>query len=192
MRPEMLQQFERWHARARRAGLNEPDAAILSTVDERGRPTARTVLVRRVSAEGFVFYTNLRSRKGLQLGRVPFAALTFYWMPLGLQVLAEGPASRVSDDEADAYWATRPRQSQLGAWASEQSQPLASRWALLRRYAALARKFAGRPVPRPPHWSGFQLRPDRVEFWRARPFRLHERICYERQGSRWIRQLLNP
>jgi pyridoxamine 5'-phosphate oxidase len=192
MDPDILKRFEQWWARARRQGLQEPDAAILSTVDARGRPTARTVLIRSCSPEGFVFYTNLRSRKGQHLQRAPYAALTFYWMPLGLQVLAEGPAERVTEDEADTYWATRPRQSQLGAWASEQSAPLASRWVLLKRYAALARRFAGRPVPRPLHWSGFRVRPDRVEFWRARPFRLHERICYERQGARWIRRLLNP
>lgn len=164
----------------------------LATADSRGRPSVRMVLLKEASERGFVFYTNFQSRKAKQLDANPHAALCFYWEPIGVQVTVEGKAARVSDAEADAYWVTRPRQSQIGAWASLQSRPLEGRRMLLARAARFATKFAGRPIPRPPHWSGLRLVPDRIEFWKRRPFRLHDRQLYLKQGARWIFRRLYP
>ena len=164
----------------------------LATADGRARPSVRTVLLKGLDTRGLVFYTNLRSRKGRALAVNPHAALCLYWDPLRRQILVEGRVERVSEREANAYWATRPRASQLAAWASQQSQPLDRRATLLARLAAARRQFAGRPVPRPPHWSGLRLLPDRLEFWTARPSRLHDRLCYTRRGPRWTRTLLYP
>ena len=179
-------------ARARRLRLHEPTAMILATVDAHGRPSVRTVLLKGVEARGLVFYTNTRSRKGRQLAANPHAALCLWWDVLKQQVTIEGAVEPVSDAEADAYWVTRDRASQLGAWASQQSEPLPSRAALLKRIARYAAAFAGRSVPRPSHWSGYRLVPERIEFWTARPFRLNERVLYERRGARWTVTLLYP
>lgn len=165
---------------------------VLATADARGRPSARTVLLKGVDARGVIFYTNARSRKGRALAANPRAALCLAWDPLRAQVLIEGRVERVTVAEADAYWATRPRTSQLGAWASQQSAPLARRAILLARFSHYQTAFAGRPVPRPPSWTGFRVLPDRVEFWRARPFRLHDRVVYQRRARRWTRTLLYP
>ena len=187
-----IHQLQRLIEQARRAGVQEPTAAALATADARGQPSLRMVLLKAVDEHGVVFYTNLKSRKGRQLSANPRAALCCFWDALKEQALIEGRVRRVSDREADAYWATRPRMAQLGAWASLQSQLLASRTVLAARIAAYAARFAGRPVPRPPHWSGYRVIPERIEFWSPRAFRLNERILYSTSGRGWTKQLLYP
>jgi pyridoxamine 5'-phosphate oxidase len=172
--------------------LPEPTAMTLATVGTDGQPSARLVLLKAVDERGFVFYTNLRSRKGRDLSANPRAALTVHWQPLELQVRIEGVAEPVTDREADAYFATRDRGSQIGAWASDQSEELARNEDLDARVADVERRFAGRDVPRPPHWSGFRVIPARMEFWRNRPSRLHERRLFVREGAGWRESLLYP
>ena len=172
--------------------LPEPTAMTLATVASDGQPSARLVLLKAVDDRGFVFYTNLRSRKGRELAANPRAALTFHWQPLEVQVRIEGIAEQVDDTEADEYFATRARGSQLGAWASDQSEPLAHDGELDTRFAEAERRFAGRGVPRPPHWSGYRVIPERIEFWRGRPSRLHERRLFEREAGEWREQRLFP
>ena len=172
--------------------LPEPTAMTLATVGDDGQPSARLVLLKMVDHRGFVFYTNLRSRKGRDLAANPRAALTFHWQPLEIQVRIEGIAEPVSDHEADEYFATRERGSQIGAWASDQSDVLASDAALDARVTEVERRFAGGDVPRPPHWSGYRVVPTRIEFWRNRPSRLHERRLFERDGDGWRERLLYP
>ena len=176
-----------------RAGreLAEPHAMVLSTVDPDGRPSARYVLLKSVDEQGFVFYTNLGSRKARALAAHPHAALTFYWPPQ-TQVRIEGDVERVSDADADAYFATRPRDSQIGAWASAQSAPLASRAALDERIRESETRFTSTPVTRPPFWSGFRVVPRSIEFWTRDPARLHERVAFERSNGEWTRSLLFP
>ncbi|MEY3373229.1 MAG: Pyridoxamine 5-phosphate oxidase, partial [Pseudomonadota bacterium] len=159
-----------------------------------GRPAARTVLLKGFDERGFVFYTNFSSRKGRQLAANPQAALLFHWRHLseGVQVKIEGTVEPVSAEEADAYFANRPRGSQIGAWASLQSQPLASREQFEQRYADVEKQYEGAPVPRPPHWSGFRVVPERIEFWYGAQFRLHERQCYERNNGVWSQVMLYP
>ena len=166
----------------------------LATVGADGRPSARVVLLKDADEDGLVFYTNLESRKGREALARPDVALLFWWGPLESQVRFEGRAERVTDGEADAYFATRARGSQLGAWASSQSSPLASRTDLTAKLAEVTEKFEGMPVPRPPHWSGLRVKPLAVEFWKNRPDRLHERELYTREkpGAPWSVQLLNP
>ncbi|MFL5277726.1 MAG: pyridoxamine 5'-phosphate oxidase [Myxococcales bacterium] len=173
--------------------IPEPTGMILSTVGDDGRPSSRVVLLKSADEEGLVFYTNLESRKGREALARP-VALLFWWYPLEAQVRFEGPAQRVTDEDADAYFASRPRGSQLGAWASAQSRPLASREELEARLAELTERFEGMPVPRPPHWSGLRVRPLAVEFWKNRANRLHERHLYTREkpGAPWSFTLLNP
>lgn len=172
----------------------EPTAMTVATVGRNGRPAARTVLLKGFDARGFVFYTNFNSRKGLQLASNPQAALLFHWKHLleGVQVKIEGTVEPVTADEADTYFASRPRGSQIGAWASMQSLPLASREIFDQRYAEFEQRYADTAVPRPPHWSGFRVVPERIEFWYGANFRLHERQCFERMDGQWSQVMLYP
>jgi pyridoxamine 5'-phosphate oxidase len=177
---------------ARRLGTLEPDAMVLSTVDESGQPSSRYVLLKEVDQRGFAFYTNLESRKARALAVHPYAALCFYWPLIDKQVRVEGTVERVSDAEADEYFASRPRQSQIGAWASTQSAPLVSRESLDRRVQEAQDRFEGHDVPRPSFWSGFRVIPAAIEFWTRHPARLHDRALFEREDGRWVRTLLFP
>jgi len=184
--------FERWFALAT---TSEPlaETMTLATATRDGVPSLRAVLLKGADARGFVFYTNFASRKAEELFANPRAALCFHWKSLGRQIRIEGTASIVSDDEANAYFASRPRDSQIGAWASDQSRPLAERGALEARFAEVARQYAGSTaVPRPDYWSGFRIRPERVEFWQERPFRLHDRVLFTRDGEAWRKTRLFP
>ena len=190
-----LSRFNRLYAQARqleRSVLPEPNAMSLATVGMSGNPSVRIVLMKDVDERGFVFYTNLEGRKGRELRTHPVAAICFHWAALEVQVSAEGPVELVSDEEADAYFATRPRESQIGAWASIQSQPIEHAQDLGERVAEYEKMYEGREVPRPPHWSGFRLRHERIEFWKARPGRLHERHLYTRSGESWTMETLYP
>lgn len=177
---------------AKRVVPKDANAMSLATVDAQGRPSVRVVLLKDFDPRGFVFYTNQQSAKGQALRATRLAALNFYWAPLEQQVRVEGTVEEVTPAEADAYFATRPRVSQLGAWASEQSKPLDSRAVLEERLAALTVKYEEKEVPRPPHWSGFRVLPERIEFWKAHEFRLHWREQYVKSGAGWDRSWLNP
>ncbi len=184
--------FAAWMEEAVRSEPNDPEAMALATADAQGRPSVRMVLLKGVDARGFVFYTNTESRKGQHLLTNANAALLFHWKSLRRQVRIEGPIERVSDAEADAYFASRPRESRIGAWASQQSRPLESRWELEKCVAKYTAKHAVGAVPRPEYWTGFRVLPSRIEFWRDKPFRLHERIEFQRSGEDWVTQRLYP
>jgi pyridoxamine 5'-phosphate oxidase len=172
--------------------LPEPTAFTLATVGANGQPTARILLLKGMDERGFVFYTNYESRKGRELLAHPQAAMCFHWQPLERQVRVEGTTRLVSTEEADAYFATRARGSQIGAWASLQSEPMTRAEDLPARVAEMEARFEGSPVPRPPHWSGFRLVPNRIEFWHNMPSRLHERHVYHREADGWRREVLYP
>lgn len=184
--------FRAWLGEANKGEPNDPHAMTLATVDEHGMPDARMVLLKDVDARGFVFFTNTLSAKGQALAANPRCALMFHWKSLRRAVRVRGPVEAVSEAEADAYFATRARSAQIGAWASQQSQTLPDRFALEKRIAEFGLKFGLGKVPRPPHWSGYRCTPVSLEFWRDRPFRLHERLKFERDGQGWTTRRLYP
>ncbi len=186
--------FAEWFEAAKASEPNDANAMTLASADADGVPDARMVLLKGFDDRGFVFYTNTESAKGLQLEANPKAALLFHWKSLRRQVRVRGTVARVEDAEADAYFASRPRDSQIGAWASDQSRPMEGRFVLEKRAAEFALKFGLSAPPRPPHWSGYRVTPLRMEFWRDRPFRLHDRLAFDRSGpgSPWSRSRLFP
>lgn len=184
--------FDEWFAQARESEPNDPNAMALATADAEARPSVRMVLLKGHGSEGFVFYTNEQSAKARQLAENPRAALLFHWKSLRRQVRVEGKVEPVSDEQADAYFASRGRDSQLGAWASDQSRPLDSRATFEWRFEEMKRRYDGEDVPRPPHWGGFRVVPERIEFWSDRPHRLHERRLFVHDGGGWSEGLLYP
>lgn len=192
MAKDPLQIFTRWFNEARRAEIPLAEAVALATADRRGRPSVRFVLLKGADQRGFVIFTNATSRKGREMADNPNAALAIHWEPLGRQVRVEGRVTQVDSEEADAYWATRPRESQLAALASHQSHPIDSRATLMARWKALDRKYRGVPVPRPPAWTGFRIVPRAIEFWIHRDHRLHDRELFVRVRNGWRVARLQP
>jgi len=190
--PDPIALFDAWLRDATAAEPSIPTAMTLATVSAAGQPSARMVLLKGADADGFVFYTNLESQKAAELAENPRAALLFHWKSLNRQIRIEGPATPVSNEEADAYFATRPRGAQIGAWASRQSRPLEGRFALEKHVAEYTAKFGISKIPRPDFWSGYRVRPERMEFWQDRPFRLHDRLVFQRTAGGWRTEKLYP
>lgn len=191
LHPDPIEQFRKWFVEAVETISHLPEAMTLATADERGRPSARLLLLKGVDGAGFTFFTNYDSRKAVELSANPYAALVFWWPPLEKQVRIEGAVQLVSEEESDLYFATRPRGSQLGAWASNQSGTI-SEDVLEKQLAEAELRYQDRPVPRPPHWGGFRLIPEMIEFWQGRPNRLHDRFRYRREDGNWIIERLAP
>lgn len=187
-----IAQFRLWFNAALQANVPEPNAMYVSTVTEEGRPDGRIVLLKDILDTGFVFYTNYESRKGKELTSHPFAAITFFYQELERQVRIEGRVEKVSPEQSDDYFNSRPRGSQLGAWVSNQSSVIENRDVLETRQRELEARFADQPIPRPPHWGGYQVIPDAIEFWQGRPSRLHDRIRYRKENDNWIIERLAP
>jgi len=187
-----IQQWHHWYDDAVEAGVAEPNAMTVSSIDAEGQPDARVVLAREVNDEGIVFYTNYESAKGIQLAGAPFASAVFAWLDLHRQVRVRGEIEVVSSEESDAYFASRPRESQIGAWASAQSQVITGREELEAAVAEMTQRFMGGDVPRPPHWGGLRIVPSTVEFWQGRPSRLHDRFRYAWAGTQWSISRLAP
>jgi pyridoxamine 5'-phosphate oxidase len=192
MPPDPMVQFEAWFENVVEANLHEPNAMTLATTSDEGRPSARTVLLKGYDGRGFVFYTNYEGRKARDLQANPACALLFYWGELERQVRVEGRASRLPGGESDAYFASRPRGSRLGAWASEQSRPVRDRSVLEERVRALEAEYEDREIPRPPFWGGYRVEPETIEFWQGRENRLHDRISYRREEGVWRLERLQP
>ena len=192
MQTDPFELFSQWYAEARAAEINDSNAMALATADAEGRPSVRMVLLKGFDERGFVFYTNRESRKADNLAANPQAALLFHWKSLRRQVRIEGAVSLASGEESDTYFATRSRDSQLGAWAADQSRVLDRRETFERRFEDAQRRFEGQPVPRPSHWGGYRVAPERIEFWLDRAHRLHERRLFVREGAAWREALLYP
>ena len=190
--PNPYKQFATWFEQAVSAELPEPNAMTLATATADGKPSARMVLLKDYSERGFVFYTNYNSLKGRQLSANPWAALVFWWAELERQVRIEGHVEKLSPQESDSYFHSRPWGSQLGAWVSEQSQIISSREVLDQRLEQLKTQYADKEIPRPPHWGGFRVIPSLIEFWQGRPSRLHDRLCYRFEDGNWTRERLSP
>ncbi|HEY7959522.1 MAG TPA: pyridoxamine 5'-phosphate oxidase [Sphingomicrobium sp.] len=192
MTSDPFQLFDEWFAEAKASEPNDPEAMAVATANGDGRPSVRMVLLKGHGRDGFIFYTNERSAKAEQIADNPRAALLFHWKSLRRQVRIEGCVEQVSGEQADAYFASRARDSQLGAWASDQSRPLDSRATFERRFEQVKHRFDGQAVPRPPHWGGYRVIAQSIEFWSDRPHRLHERRLFSRDGDRWVEGLLYP
>ena len=190
--PDPIAELVAWLEQARAAGVAFPEAAALATANAEGRPAARYILVKRIDERGLTFYTNRESRKGRHLAENPHAAIALYWRELDRQITVAGPVTPMSDQDSIAYFRTRPRDARIGAWASRQSRPVASREALEAEFAELDARFPGDDVPLPPHWGGYRLEPETVEFWKGREHRLHDRLRYTRDGGAWRLERLWP
>jgi pyridoxamine 5'-phosphate oxidase len=189
---DLLEEFQQWMAEAEKSEPNDPTSMSLATVDKDGQPSVRMVLLKNADERGFVFYTNFESQKGGELLATPKAALCFHWKSLRRSIRIQGDVEKVTDEEADAYFASRPRDSRIGAWASQQSRPMDSRFSLEKAVAKYTAKFGIGDIPRPDYWSGFRVIPTRMEFWRDRPFRLHERRQYAKTAGGWTENILYP
>ncbi len=189
---DLLEEFQQWMAEAEKSEPNDPTSMSLATVDKDGQPSVRMVLLKNADERGFVFYTNFESQKGSELLATPKAALCFHWKSLRRSIRVQGDVEKVTDEEADAYFSSRPRDSRIGAWASQQSRPMDSRFSLEKAVAKYTAKFGIGDIPRPDYWSGFRVIPTRMEFWRDRPFRLHERRQYAKTAGGWTENILYP